>query len=241
MELEYIMRYVLCILAIAVIINCVWSLVRLKPDKKVYALLVDMANDTQYPINCYETSVGRSRWCDIVFTNSTVSRSHAVVALRKDGFYVFDTESKTGVYVNNEKIVKKQKLQDGDIIAFGLGRFVLFHPICNFDTVALFCTLGLIVTAVGIDLTRIGVGNNRIVVQSFIQHRVRNTTDIISFIIIMSEQRSPLTNLPSLRCVLNGNMGAPSESSASASALMRKSSCQVGKSTLPSPPPRYFF
>lgn len=125
-EIEYIMRYVLCILAIAVIINCVWSLLRLKPDKKVYALLVNMANDKQYPINCYETSVGRSRWCDVVFTNSTVSRSHAVVALRKDGFYVFDTESKTGVYVNDEKIEKKKKLQDGDIIAFGTA-FMKFY------------------------------------------------------------------------------------------------------------------
>lgn len=125
-EIEYIMRYVLCILAIAVIINCVWSLIRLKPDKKVYALLVDMANNKQYPINCYETSVGRSRHCDVVFTNSTVSRSHAVVALRKDGFYVFDTESKTGVYVNDEKIEKKKKLQDGDIIAFGTA-FMKFY------------------------------------------------------------------------------------------------------------------
>ena len=126
MEIEYIMRYILSFLAIAVIINCVWSLIRLRPEIKVYALLVDMANDTQYPINCYETSVGRSRSCDIVFTNSTVSRSHAVVALRKDGFYVFDTESKTGVYVNNEKITKKQKLTDGDIIAFGTA-FMKFY------------------------------------------------------------------------------------------------------------------
>ncbi len=118
-ELEYLMRYVLCVLAIAVIINCVWSLIRLRPDKKVYAILLNMANDTQYPINCYETSVGRSKSCDIVFSNSTVSRSHAVVALRKDGFYVFDTESKTGVYVNGEKIDKKAKLSDGDVIAFG--------------------------------------------------------------------------------------------------------------------------
>ncbi len=118
-SLEYLMRYVLCILAIAVIINCVLSLIRLRPDKKVYAILLNMANDTQYPISCYETSVGRSKSCDIVFSNSTVSRSHAVVALRKDGFYVFDTESKTGVYVNGEKINKKAKLSDGDVIAFG--------------------------------------------------------------------------------------------------------------------------
>lgn len=119
LELEYLMRYVLCILAIAVIINCVWSLIRLRPDKKVYAILLNMANDEQHPITCYETSVGRSKSCDIVFTNSTVSRSHAVVALRKDGFYVFDTESKTGVYVNGEKIQKSEKLSDGDVIAFG--------------------------------------------------------------------------------------------------------------------------
>lgn len=118
-NLEYIMRYVLCILAIAVIVNCVWSLIRLRPEKKVYAVLVNMANNEQHPITCYETSVGRSKSCDVVFLNSTVSRSHAVVALRKDGFYVFDTESKTGVYLNGEKIEKNAKLSDGDVIAFG--------------------------------------------------------------------------------------------------------------------------
>ncbi len=117
--LEYVLRYILCFLAIAVILNCVWSLIRLRPDKKVYAVLVDMATDKQYPITCYETSVGRSKLCDITFTNSTVSRFHAVVALRKDGFYVFDTESKSGIHVNEDKIEKKARLNDGDIIAFG--------------------------------------------------------------------------------------------------------------------------
>lgn len=124
--LEYILRYILCFLAIAVILNCVWSLIRLSPDKKVYAVLVDMANNKQYPITCYETSVGRSNFCDIIFTNSTVSRSHAVIALRKDGFYVFDTESKTGVYVNKQKIEKGEKLNDGDIVAFGTA-IMKFH------------------------------------------------------------------------------------------------------------------
>lgn len=118
-EIEYIMRYVLSGLAIIVILNCVISLIRLRPSKKVYAVLVDMANEKQYPVSCYETSVGRSRSCDIVFTNSTVSRSHAVIALRKDGFYVFDTESKTGVYINGEKIDRKALLRDGDILSFG--------------------------------------------------------------------------------------------------------------------------
>lgn len=122
-EIEYIMRYVLSFLAIAVIINCVVSLIRLRPSKKVYALLVDMADNKQYPISCYETSVGRAKSCDIVLKNSTVSRSHAVIALRKDGFYVFDTESKTGVYLNGEKIEKSTLLKDGDIVSFGMSHF----------------------------------------------------------------------------------------------------------------------
>lgn len=113
------MRYVLSALAIAVILNCVISLIMLRPAKKVYALLVDIANNDEYPISCYETSIGRSRSCDIVFSNTTVSRSHAVVALKKDGFYVFDTESKAGVYVNGEKIEGGRQLADGDIISFG--------------------------------------------------------------------------------------------------------------------------
>ncbi len=125
-EIEYLMRYVLSALAIAVIVNCVWSLIRLKPDKKVYALLVNMANDEKYPITCYETSIGRSKSNDITFTNSTVSRSHAVLALRKDGFYIFDTESKAGVFVNGEQIAKGTKLSDGDTIAFGTA-FMKFY------------------------------------------------------------------------------------------------------------------
>lgn len=118
-NLEYIIRYVLCFLAIAVILNCVFSLIRLRPKKKVYALLLDMSNDEQFPITCYETSIGRSRSCDIVFTNTTVSRSHAVVALRKDGFYIFDTESKSGITVNGEPVEKSKKIFNGDVITFG--------------------------------------------------------------------------------------------------------------------------
>ncbi|MBR5246185.1 MAG: FHA domain-containing protein [Clostridia bacterium] len=118
-NLEFILRYVLCFLAIAVIFNCVLSLIRLRPEKKTYALLVDVTNDEQFPITCYETSIGRSKSCDIVFSNMTVSRSHAVIALRKDGFYVFDTDSKTGIHVNGEKIEKPKKIFNGDVIAFG--------------------------------------------------------------------------------------------------------------------------
>ncbi|MCR4593807.1 MAG: FHA domain-containing protein [Clostridiales bacterium] len=117
--LEYFMRYVLSALAIVVILNCVWSLVRVKPQRKIYAVLVDMGNKREYPLTMYENSIGRKKSCDIVFDNTTVSRGHAVIALRRDGFYVFDTESKSGVYVNSEKIERKAKIKNDDVIAFG--------------------------------------------------------------------------------------------------------------------------
>lgn len=128
-EIEYYTRYLLCALAIAVLINCAISLLRLRPKKKVYAVFRDLATNEEYEMTCYETSVGRARNTDIRFKLPSVSRAHAVVALRKDGFYVFDTDSKQGVYVNGEKIDKKAKLSHGDTIAFGMAimKFYVAH------------------------------------------------------------------------------------------------------------------
>lgn len=119
-EIEYYTRYLLAALAIAVLLNCAISLLRLRPKKKVYALFRDLATNAEYEMTCYETSVGRARNTDIRFKLPSVSRAHAVVALRKDGFYIFDTESKQGVYVNGEKIDKKARLSHGDTVAFGM-------------------------------------------------------------------------------------------------------------------------
>ena len=120
-EIEYYTRYLLSACAFAVLINCAVSLLRLRPRRKVYAVFRDLATNEEYPITCYETAIGRSANTDIRIKLPSVSRSHAVLALRKDGFYIFDTESKQGVYVNGEKIEKKAKLAHGDTVAFGMG------------------------------------------------------------------------------------------------------------------------
>lgn len=119
-DIEYLTRYILSFLAFAVLMNCVISLIRLRPRKKIYAILRDLATGEEYEMTCYETSVGRARGSDIQFKLPSVSRSHAVIALRKDGFYVFDTESKQGIYLNGEKIDGSAFLSNGDTIAFGM-------------------------------------------------------------------------------------------------------------------------
>ena len=120
MQFEAIARYALALLALFILLRCTLSLFRLKPRKETLATLLNLANDEEIPIDHWETSIGRSRACDIALKKyGTVSRFHAVLALRKDGWHVFDTESKTGVYINGEQIRKSGTLKDGDTLSFG--------------------------------------------------------------------------------------------------------------------------
>ena len=119
-QFEYLTRYLLAGIAVFIILRCVISLFRLRPRREVLATLVNLADDSEIEIENWETSVGRSRSCDIALRKyGTVSRFHAVLALRKEGWFVFDTESKTGVYVNGEQIRRAAEVKDGDTISFG--------------------------------------------------------------------------------------------------------------------------
>jgi pSer/pThr/pTyr-binding forkhead associated (FHA) protein len=115
-----ISRYILPAFAFFILFFCSISLLRHKP-KGPYkpAHLTNTANGDIIPLENWENSVGRSASCDIVLNYSTVSRFHAVVALRKGGWLVADTLSRTGVFVNGEPIKRKASLENGDIITFG--------------------------------------------------------------------------------------------------------------------------
>ena len=119
-QFDYLVRYVLTAFAVFILLRCVFSLFRLRPRREVMATLTNLADDSEIEIENWETSIGRSRSCDIALRKyNTVSRFHAVLALRKEGWFIFDTESKTGVYVNGEQIRRSQQIADGDTIAFG--------------------------------------------------------------------------------------------------------------------------
>ncbi len=119
-QFEYLSRYILTAIAVFIILRCVISLFRLRPRREVMATLINLADDSEIEIENWETSIGRSRTCDIALKKyGTVSRFHAVLALRKEGWFIFDTESKTGVYLNGEQIRRSAKITDGDTISFG--------------------------------------------------------------------------------------------------------------------------
>lgn len=65
-----------------------------------------------------EVTVGRVKGCTIVVEDASVSRSHAKVLRKDDGFVVFDLRSFNGTFVNDEKVTRKE-LNGGETVRFG--------------------------------------------------------------------------------------------------------------------------
>lgn len=99
----------------------------IKPAKRtIRASLVDASNGHIIDISQFETSIGRAKTCDISIDNITVSRFHAVLSRRANGWILFDTNSTSGTFVNGGAIKKNQLLKDGDHINFGKCEFVFY-------------------------------------------------------------------------------------------------------------------
>jgi len=64
------------------------------------------------------TTIGRSPDCDIFLDDVTVSRRHAVLVARDDGFVIEDQGSLNGTYVNRRRI-ESERLESGDEVQVG--------------------------------------------------------------------------------------------------------------------------
>ena len=77
---------------------------------------------TVYSIDPGITTIGRSPNSDIYLNHMTVSRQHAQIEHKGDGYILKDLNSFNGVWCNNQSI-NRYSLSDGDIIQ--LGSFLL--------------------------------------------------------------------------------------------------------------------
>lgn len=112
-------------IALAVAIMCFSSLRGGRREEKALIVLENTEDESAYPVIYWENSIGRSKSSDIRISDPTVSRDHAVLLRRNDGWFVTDTGSKSGVYVNGERTVGRSAVGVGDVITCGNTSLVL--------------------------------------------------------------------------------------------------------------------
>lgn len=113
---------------IGIVSACFVSLFSMRPAGRPKAVLIDNASGEKIVINMYETSLGRSKSSDIVVVNGLASRSHAVISRRKKGWFISDTNSKSGTFVNSQRIEKRTQIFDGDIINIANSEYTFIAP-----------------------------------------------------------------------------------------------------------------
>jgi hypothetical protein len=72
--------------------------------------------------------VGRSRRCDVVVDDLTVSREHAGLVLFAGHWFVCDRDSTNGTRVNGRRIWGTASVHPGDVISFGDAAYRLTRP-----------------------------------------------------------------------------------------------------------------
>ena len=72
------------------------------------------------------TTIGRSPDCGIFLDDVTVSRKHAVLVKRDDGFFIEDQGSLNGTFVNRKRVESAQ-LDDGDELQIGKYRLTFLN------------------------------------------------------------------------------------------------------------------
>lgn len=114
-----ILRIVIPLLAIFIIVKIYSSLRHNRRNERPLIMLFDESDGRAVPVLYWENSIGRSRFCDIFINDPAVSREHAVLLRRDDGWIITDAGSKTGVFVNDEQIDGRTHVYLNDEIRLG--------------------------------------------------------------------------------------------------------------------------
>lgn len=114
-----VLRVLIPILGIVVVFQCYSSMRRQRRDEKPLVMLVNKENDDCLPVLAWENSIGRGRSCDITLGDMTVSRDHCVLLRREAGWFISDTGSKYGTFVNGKRVEERTPVYINDEIKVG--------------------------------------------------------------------------------------------------------------------------
>lgn len=120
------LRILIPLLGIIVVFQCYSSMRRQRRDENPLIMLENTSNGKVLPVLCWENSIGRAKRNDIVISDDlSVSREHCVILRRKEGWFISDTGSKSGTYVNGHKTRGRTPIYINDKITIGDETFAL--------------------------------------------------------------------------------------------------------------------
>lgn len=93
-----------------------------EPMDEEYREEIQYSREKNYPITHWENAIGRSKSCDIVIDNPTISRNQGILNRSDDDVWVFtDLGSSNGTFVNKKKLKQGDpiKINPGDEIQMG--------------------------------------------------------------------------------------------------------------------------
>ena len=117
------LRILMPVYAIIIVYQCYAAMRRRRRPEKPLVTLYNTVTGLKLPVIFWENSIGRSRASDIVVDDPAVSRNHCVLLRRASGWYICDTGSKGGTYVNGEEAVGRTRVLIDDVIRVGNSQF----------------------------------------------------------------------------------------------------------------------
>lgn len=173
-------RIFLCVGILFFLLITLFLLFNRNNGKNVIAKFINASNGDEVDISSWEVSLGRAKTCDIILNNPTVSRFHAVIARRGKGWIIFDTNSKTGITVNGEKVDKSAFIYDGDTVTMGTSVMYFRSPLFKRPG-----TEDKTNTDAGLPLSRQGYAGNMHIAESYISALVNMTDN--SLVLLFSD------------------------------------------------------
>lgn len=117
------LRVLMPVYAIIIVYQCYAAMRRRRRPEKPLVTLYNTVTGQKLPVIFWENSIGRSRASDIVVDDPAVSRNHCVLLRRASGWYICDTGSKGGTYVNGEAAEGRTRVLIDDVINVGNSQF----------------------------------------------------------------------------------------------------------------------
>lgn len=117
--LTMVIRFLLPALAVVILFRCIKSLLTGIQEPEVWAYM-GLPNGGRVPLYHWENIIGRAKTCDVVLNYPTLSRSHcAVIRNEKGQWTAIDLGSKSGVFINGQKIDGEARFREGDLLNMG--------------------------------------------------------------------------------------------------------------------------